>query len=764
MTGYSADEGALGDNTRDSRSNGNQGRVVAPLLILSSVFSATAAYGQAAGETAANGEDENGVALPTVTVTGDQPVNTLRRGTGVARLPTTVQDTPQVINVISREVIEERGLSSLSDIVTQVPGITMSAGEGGGGGQRGDNFNIRGFSAQGNIFSDGIRDIGIYNRDAFNLEQVEVFKGPTGATLGRGGGGGSINLETKRPKPYSFVEFNGTLGTDSYYRGTVDANYAVNDQIAVRINALGFDREFAKRDHADLTRWGIAPSFTFGLNSDTKITVDYLHQSEDGRPDNGVPRYGVSIANGGDGIARPVTKLGVRQSNFYGYTNDYEDLVADVGTLRVEHRFNDNIDILNVSRIGRYDLDRFVTVMQPTTLWSAQNCPALTASCTMTNHVRQSRGQVANTYQNQTTLNANFETGPLKHQAVIGIDFIREVYDQFAYTVNGTNPPSRLNVHFPAFDFALQSRSRSRTDHHTVDTAGISLYDRIALGHGFFVVGSGRFEDYSIDSKSVNGAGATTATYKGSHRLFSWQTALEYKPAENQTYYISGGTAELPASPSIGYQSVGPTSGIASDPERTTSIEAGAKFSVLDDRLGLGASIFHIERTNANDYDSATGEFIKRNDKRISRGIELQATGRITDKWSLNAGYAYIDTEIEYPGNATDGQEMALTPKHSGFFWTTYQITDAILVGGGATYVGERWTSDFNPSATAVNGRLPSHWQFDAVARWKVHENFELQLNAQNIFNEKVFLRSHGARHMVQAPGRTFLLSAKATF
>lgn len=740
-----------------------QGRGVTPLLVLSTVFSATAAYGQTAAQAPADAETDAGVSLPIVTVVGDQPVNTMQRGTGLSRLPTRLLDTPQVINVISREVIEERGLASLSDIVTQVPGVTMSAGEGGGGGQRGDNFNIRGFSAQGNIFSDGIRDIGIYNRDAFNLEQVEVLKGPSGTTLGRGGGGGSINLQTKLPKPYNFVEFHGTLGNDSYYRGTVDANYAVNDQIAVRLNVLGFDREYAQRDHADLTRWGIAPSFTFGLNSDTKISVDYLHQSEDGRPDNGVPRFGISMANGGDGIARPVTKLGVRQANFYGYTNDFEDMVADVGTLRIEHKFNNHLDIVNVSRIGRYDLDRWVTVMQPTTLWNPQSCPAMTASCVMTNHARQSRGQVANTYQNQTTLNAKFDTGPLKHQAFIGIDFSREVYDQFAYA-STPNPPTRLNVHHPAYGYALQSRTRSRTDNHVVDTAGISIYDRIDLGHGFFAVGSGRFEDYSIDSMSVNTDGNITGTYKGGDTLFSWQAALEYKPAENQTYYISGGTAELPASPSAGYQSVSSNSGIATDPERTTSIEAGAKFSLLDDRLGLGASIFHIERTNANDYDSATGEFIKRDDTRISRGIELQATGRITDKWSLNAGYAYIDTEIDRPGHATDGQEMALTPKHSGFLWTTYQITDAILVGGGATYVGERWTSDFNPGVTAVNGQLPSHWQFDAVARWQINDNFELQLNAQNIFNEKVFLRSHGARHMVQAPGRTFLLSAKATF
>lgn len=761
MTRHSDVDVAL---TKQAGNGQIQGRAVAPLLVLSTVFSATAAYGQNTGDAPANADGDDVLALPTISVVGDQPVNTLQRGTGLSRLPTRVQDTPQVINVISREIIDERGLASLSDIITQVPGVTMSAGEGGGGGQRGDNFNIRGFSAQGNIFTDGIRDIGIYSRDAFNLEQVEVLKGPSGTTLGRGGGGGSINLQTKRPKPYTFVELHGTIGTDSYYRGTIDANYAVNDEIAVRLNALGLDRDFAKRDHAEQTRWGIAPSITFGLKSDTKITLDYLHQYEDGRPDNGVPRFGISRADGGDGIARPVTKLGVRQANYYGYANDFEEMVADVGTLRIEHKINDYLDILNVTRIGRYDLDRWVTVMQPSTLYNPLNCPALTASCTMTNHVRQSRGQVANTYQNQTTLNANFNTGPFRHQAVIGVDFSREVYDQFAYGITPTNPPTRLNVHAPAFDTAFQARTRSRIDNHVVNTAGISVYDRVDLGHGFFVVGSGRFEDYSIDSQSISGAGAVTGVYKGSQGLFSWQTALEYKPAENQTYYVSAGTAELPASPSAGYQSVSTTSGIASDPERTTSIEAGAKFSLLDDRLGLGASIFHIERTNANDYDSATGEFIKRHDKRIARGVELQATGRITDKWSLNAGYAYIDTEIEYPGNVSDGQEMALTPKHSGFFWTTYQITDAIQIGGGATYVGERWTSDYNPSLTAVNGRLPSHWQVDAVARWRVNENFELQFNAQNIFDEKVFLRSHGARHMVQAPGRTFLLSAKATF
>lgn len=711
-----------------------------PLIALSAALTGPAA--------AQEGADIN---LDQVNVEGGSGTggNTNNAQPGVARVPTSILNTPQVVDVISSEDIQKRGLTSLSDVVTRVPGVTMSAGEGGGGGMSGDSFNIRGQSAVGNIFQDGVRDAGVYHRDPFNFEQVEVYKGSTGTTLGRGGGGGSINLQSKRAKDHFFADIYGTLGYPGYYRGAFDVNVPFSPDIAARLNGVGLYKDYAGRDYANLGRFGIAPTITFGMQSDTKLTLSYLYQQDRGRPDNGIPRF----APPGDVVLRPVTEFGVDGSNYYGYAEDYEAYRTHVATAIFEHSFTPDIKFTNVARAGFYTSERFVTTMPPGNIYNADTC-ATVVTCTIAPG-QSTRGMFGATYQNQATLTANFDTGSLSHEAAVGVDISRENLHHLNHAYSGPALP-RLDLNNPVLAPHGRTATLSGDINHVVDTIGANVYDRIHFGKGFYGIGGLRVERYSVNSRNeFNGDTSAFA-----QTLFSWQAALEYKPFENHTYYLAVSNTQLPTSPTTGYSGLFNT--YASSPYQVRNYELGGKWNLLDQRLGLGASVFYQNRTNSVDTD-ADGNLVIHADRRNVYGVELSVQGRITDNFSISAGYAYLHGRISNPGGNNDGFAIGLMPEHSGYVWGDYRFNDKFSLGAGLNFTSFRYTGDYDP-ATGAGGRLPGHVTFDMTATWQVHKNFSLQLNANNIFNAQTFEKSHGARHMVPGEGRRIMLTGKASF
>lgn len=240
-------------------------------------------------------------------------------------------DTPKSVQVIPQEVIRDQAASSLTDVLRNTPGITFGAGE--GGNPLGDRPFIRGYDAQGSTFVDGMRDIGATSREVFNLEQVEVIKGSDGAYGGRGGAGGSINLISKTAKLDNFSNASLGIGTDNYYRGTVDGNWMLSDTSAFRLNGMYHKADVAGRDVVDNKRWGIAPTLSFGLGTPTRVTLGYYHLDTDDIPDGGIP-YEYPRGN----LSGPVD---VDRDNFYGLTSDYRKTTSDMVTLGVEHDFND---------------------------------------------------------------------------------------------------------------------------------------------------------------------------------------------------------------------------------------------------------------------------------------------------------------------------------------------------------------------------------------------------------------------------------------
>lgn len=272
-----------------------------------------------------------------LTVTG-RAFNTMHQSLGLSRMPQDVMHTPQTINVVPQELMRQQNVKSLDEALRDVPGVTSSIGEGAGG-MNGDQFLIRGFQAQNDIYEDGLRDFGVYSRDSFNMETVSVIKGPSSEVFGNGTTGGAINMVTKAPtltNRYA-AEFSG--GSGSYYRGTFDVNQKLNDSTAFRITGMGDEHNVVGRNYIFSHRWGVAPSITFGLGKRATLVLQYMHQQENSVPDFGVP----VVTKPGAAYGQPITEYGIRRTNFYGTDSDQNATSDNMETARFTYKLNDHI-------------------------------------------------------------------------------------------------------------------------------------------------------------------------------------------------------------------------------------------------------------------------------------------------------------------------------------------------------------------------------------------------------------------------------------
>ena len=338
-------------------------------------------------------------------------------------------DTPQTINVIGKETMQEQNLLSLQDILSTLPGITFGAGEGGGG--FGDKINLRGFSGDSDITVDGVRDSGLYSRtDPFNLDSVEVTNGANSVYSGAGSVGGSVNLVSKTARADEFHNASIAAGTDSYTRVTADSNFGLGEGAALRLNLMAHQNDVPGRDVEQMQRWGFAPSIAFGLGTDTAWTLSYLHQE-----DENTPQYGVPYING-------TTVPGVDPENYYGYRNvDRQDTQADMFTSEIKHAFSDNFSLRNLTRYA--DVGSLTVVDAPSGTWCLANGTnaATGANCTtgpaaMAPGTYQPAGNRGTTRDTRNTVLhtqfdalAGFNTGAIEHDLVAGASFTQEDFD-----------------------------------------------------------------------------------------------------------------------------------------------------------------------------------------------------------------------------------------------------------------------------------------------------------------------------------------------
>ena len=646
-----------------------------------------------------------------------------------------IRDTPQTISVVPAQVMEEQATSTLRDALRNVAGISIAAGE---GGFQGDSLTLRGFSARNDIYIDGMRDFGSYYRDPFNLQQVEVLKGPASSEFGRGSTGGVINQSSKAPSLRPFLGADLFLGTAQTYRVTADMAQpltAIGDGAAFQLAVMGNDSHVAGRDVAQNRRFGVAPSFGFGLDGPTRVTLSYFHLTARDIPDYGVPWY----------FNEPAP---VDRSNYYGFEDgSFLDTTADMGTIRFEHDFSPGVSIRNQARYARYSRDGRITEARiPTSV--TPETPLDTIAVTR-NQIAVSSAETF--LQNQLDATFRFATGGLQHTVVAGIEFGRETSDPIRRAYTGVPGTSLLRPD-PGQEFAGTSTVSSRVD-ATSDTFAAYALDTVAIGK-FDVTAGIRWDRFATDYvQSV----APVLDLSRTDEMPNWRAAIVYKPTPLGAIYFDAGTSSNPSAEALSLSAAN----VNLDPEENRTYEVGTKWDLSAGRLAVRVAAFRTEKLNAREPDPNNPALNVLAGKQRVDGAELEIGGRITDDWRVNLAYAYLNgklVESEYYPQAV-GARLANVPENTFRLWNVFSLPWAFELGAGANYVGSRTASTTAPNdpVTGLLKEAPGYWTFDAMIRRPISTSIDLQLNLYNLGNTTYYDQLHPG-HIVPGAGRAALL------
>lgn len=684
-----------------------------------------------------------------------------------------LRDTPQTVVVIPSSVYTEQAATSLRDVLRNTPGITFQAGE--GGNAPGDNLFIRGFGARNDVFIDGVRDPGVLARDTFNIEQVEVAKGPSSATFGRGSTGGSVNQVTKTPRLEGFTRIDATAGTESYGRVTVDSNQHLAGSplpgTAVRLNAVWTDGDTPGRDVAKNSNWGFAPSLALGLGTPTTLIVAYQHLSQDNVPDYGLP--GTLPAGA---LANGTTLADLDWRNFYGLASrDYERVDTDLATVTVQHTFAPDVSLRNLTRYGRNVRDAVVTAPRaaalPPTVPTATNGMLDPGYDATQPQIRRTDAKYQDRQDeiiaNQTDFTARFTTGALRHSTATGIEVSRE--DQRTYTradshANGRPPVTSLTSPNPHDAYTPSIARTGAYGNAIADSGALYAFDSLEYGeHWQFNLG-GRLEIFDVSYKSV-AADGTRTRFQHTDDMASWRAGVVFKPVTAGSVYAGFGTSFNPSADAglgLALGSTGATSA-SLEPEESRSSELGVKWDLFDRQLAVTAAVFRTEKTNARTTD-ALGNTVLAGNQRVD-GFELGASGRLADAWTIFAGYAYMDGTVRASGIATQiDAALQYIPRHSLNLWTSYRLPFRLTLGGGAQYLDGYFFALPSATTASVNeGFGTGYTLYNAMLAYELTKHVTLRLNVTNLTDKRYIDRGY-AGHVIPGAGRTVLLTLSLNF
>lgn len=691
-------------------------------------------------------------------------------------------DTPKSVSVISKQLIEDTQVTTLSDALRTVPGITLGAGE--GGNPNGDRPFIRGYNSESSMYVDGVRNSTSQNREMFAIEQVEITKGSASAMGGAGTTGGSINMISKVAKKGDFLEGSVGAGTDDYQRITLDGNKDFGNGIAARVAVMGHHNEKAgQSDGAEYARAGIAPSITFGLDSDTRATLSYYYLKTDDTPDSGIPynnpfgapRTGAIDYRPLNGNGKPID---VKQGMYYGWKDrDFQKQENQSGTIKLEHDLTDNLTLSNTAVYNKSKND-YLWTNPDDSQGNFYNKPEFTNQLVGNVWARaNSRVADTDTFTDQLALTGKFNTGSLKHSFNLGTEYSDQETDRTQYIINGENTTGSAysdcsksenvssgwctSVQNPNRGPWTGSISTEGADRYNIQNKNTSVYflDSIEL-HPQWILDLGlRWDDYSAEQTMIAGrynstySEGTVVNLKNDSDFVNYQAGLVYKPVENGSIYASYATSSNPVGVDGGDGSEGITAAIQNlKPEEVRTMELGTKWDVLNEKLNLTAAIFRTEKTNTRaTADDGTTKNI--GETRVD-GFELGVNGNITDKWALSAGYTYLDSELVDDGTGlNDGKQVQNVAKNSATLWTTYQVMPQLTLGAGAIAMNKVY-------GNAANTKWVSGYvRYDAMARYNVNKNVDLQLNVNNLADTRYFTKAYSSHYATEAEGRSAVLS-----
>lgn len=635
--------------------------------------------------------------------------------TTATRTDTPILEVPGSIQVVPQQVIQEQNALRLPDIFRNVSGI----GEEGGFGDALDQFNIRGFTATGQIFRNGIRVPNAFSPlvETENLERVEILKGPASVLYGALEPGGIINLVTEQPLDDPRYAASLSVGSFGLLRPAFDLTGPLNadETLLYRINAVYETGERWRDFDTDIDRFYVSPVLTWRISDRTNFTIDGEYFNDERPVDRGIPAVGDRPAD-------------IPRDRVFGDPDDFIRTESYSLGYQLEHELSDDWRVRNAFRY--LQTDSVNLRLDPRSL--DEETGILTRAFNFNDPLEES-------YIVQTDLVGEFVTGSIEHTLLFGVDYTHQ-YQHFETFFGDATAP--INI----FDPVYEELDRPSLSDFIVpgfdiisDSVGIFLQDQIDLTDDLILLIGGRFD--FIDQESIDlESNSTTAQY---NEAFSPRIGIVYQPIEDLSLYASFARS-LTLNDSV------QADGSFLEPIRGTQYEIGVKGELLDGRLLATLATYNLTRTNIGVPDPDNIEFSIPTGEQRSRGIELDVLGEILPGWNVIASFGYIDAEVtEDGGSELEGNRLRNVPDYTASLWTSYEIQSGDLAGfgfgAGIFYIGNR-------AGDAQNTyELPSYLRTDAALYYQ-RDNWQVALNVKNLFDVEYFESVNSGRLFIE-PG-----------
>ena len=610
-------------------------------------------------------------------------------------------DVPQSINVVTREQLDDQALHSLSDVLRYVPGTTVGQGEG-----NRDQITLRGQNTTADFFLDGVRDDTQYFRGLYNLERVEVLKGPYALIFGRGGGGGIVNRVQKTPSA-SGLFAAGRVSANSFgaWDVSADVNAPLSDRAAVRINAIHETLD-NHRDFYEGERYALNPYIAIDLGAGWRAGLSYEYVNDDRVVDRGVP----SLAG---------APLAGYRDQFFGVPGvNRTTLEANIVKLRLDGVLADNVEVSTTVMYGDYD-KVYTNVFA-------------SGAATAPNGTVQLAGYTDPTTRRNLLVQSNLvwdvRTGGIGHKVLFGLEYGDQ--DSANRRRNAVLSDTTFDLADPVFP-GVTFPALNRNTVSNVESVSAYVQDQISFGDRIEVVAGLRYDRFAITGTDLQPD--PDRPFARTDDKLSPRLGLIYKPRPNVSIYGSYSQSFLPRS---GDQFLTlSTTEQNLEPEEFTNHEVGAKWDIRPN-LNVTAALYRLDRTNATTPDPLNPTVTINVGETRTEGMELAVTGRLRPDWQISGGYSWQDARLQ--GN--DSVRLAQTPKQQFSLWNRYDVSRRLGIGLGVIHQASQFAAiRTSPSTT----RLPAFTRVDAAVFYEVNDTVQLQLNIENLFDTTYFPDAH---------------------
>lgn len=643
----------------------------------------------------------------TIIVTGLSDGYLATNSVTATKTDTPLIDIPQTINVVTRDQLDDQAHHSLADILRYIPGTTVGQGEG-----NRDQITLRGQNTTADFFLDGVRDDVQYYRGLYNIERVEILKGPYALIFGRGGGGGIINRVQKSPLSDDVI-YAGQASINSLgaYDVSADFNAPLGDRAAVRVNAV-YENLDSHRDFVGGERYAWNPYVAFNLNDAWKLGLSYEYVNDDRTTDRGIP----SIATGAGQSNRPLAGY---RDQFFGVPGaNRTRLEAQIAKLRLDGQLAQNLSFSGTMLYGDYD-KIYVNVFANGAATAQNGTVALAAYSDPTKREN---------FLAQANLVWDIETGPLMHKILVGAEYGDQKSSNRRF--NGTLSSASLSLANPVFP-TVSFNTLARDTVSDVEFFSAYVQDQVGLGEKIDVVAGLRYDSFKISGSDL--LPAVDRPFARKDEKVSPRLGLIFKPQENISLYGSYSQSFLPRSGDQFLALTVSQQNLA--PEKFTNYEVGAKWDVQPN-LNLTLAVFQLERSNATTPDPLNPLQSINIGMTRTQGVELAATGKITSSWQVHGGYSYQDATLA--GN--NSVRLAQVPKHQASLWNRYDFSDAFAAGVGIIHQSSQFAAI---RTTASTTKLPAFTRVDAALYYDVSDALQVQLNVENLLDTTYYSDAH---------------------